>query len=221
MLQLRYRLVAKVTSCSSCGTLCDCSESLTPALAVKCRLHRCCVPGREQYQQCRLSRVNVDERGCGQQLRSGDFLIAFLDFESQKPLKMFTVDNNYPGAVEFCPINRRLPAIPPGSPKLGSRFRIHVVLRHPCHELPLLLRAFGSVPHQGLLPESEGREELQKVLHRSRQERFHRCLYCLIEATSHVKNQCSEFVAFYQKKVAEVKIHQHKRALALTARKFV
>ena len=45
--------------------------------------------------------------------------------------------------------------------------------------------------------------------------------YYLIEATSHVKNHCGEFAAFYQKKYDEVKIHQHKRALALTARKFV
>ena len=45
--------------------------------------------------------------------------------------------------------------------------------------------------------------------------------YYVIEATSHVKNHCGEFAAFYQKKYDEVKIHQHKRALALTARKFV
>lgn len=45
--------------------------------------------------------------------------------------------------------------------------------------------------------------------------------YYLIEAASHVKNHCSEFAAFYQKKYDEVKTHQHKRALALTARKFV
>ena len=45
--------------------------------------------------------------------------------------------------------------------------------------------------------------------------------YYLIEATSHVKNHCGEFAAFYQKKYDEVKTHQHKRALALTARKFV
>ena len=45
--------------------------------------------------------------------------------------------------------------------------------------------------------------------------------YYLLEATSHVKNHCQEFAAFYQKKYAEVKTHQHKRALALTARKFI
>ena len=45
--------------------------------------------------------------------------------------------------------------------------------------------------------------------------------YYFLEATSHVKNHCSEFAAFYQKKYAEVKTHQHKRALALTARKLV
>ena len=45
--------------------------------------------------------------------------------------------------------------------------------------------------------------------------------YYLIEAASHVKNHCGEFSAFYQKKYAEGKTHQHKRALALTARKFV
>ena len=45
--------------------------------------------------------------------------------------------------------------------------------------------------------------------------------YYLLEATSHVKNHCQEFAAFYQKKYTEVKAHQHKRALALTARKFI
>ncbi|MEN6412647.1 MAG: IS110 family transposase [Veillonellales bacterium] len=45
--------------------------------------------------------------------------------------------------------------------------------------------------------------------------------YYLIEAVSHVKNYCGEFAAFYQKKYDEAKTHQHKRALALTARKFV
>lgn len=45
--------------------------------------------------------------------------------------------------------------------------------------------------------------------------------YYLIEATSHVKNHLSEYAAFYQKKYDEVKTHQHKRALALTARKFI
>lgn len=45
--------------------------------------------------------------------------------------------------------------------------------------------------------------------------------YYWIEAASHVKNHCGEFAAFYQKKYDEVKTHQHKRALALTARKFV
>ena len=45
--------------------------------------------------------------------------------------------------------------------------------------------------------------------------------YYLIEAVGHVKNHCGEFAAFYQKKYDEVKTHQHKRALALTARKFI
>jgi transposase len=45
--------------------------------------------------------------------------------------------------------------------------------------------------------------------------------YYLIEAASHVKNQIPEYAAFYQKKYDEVKTHQHKRALALTARKFI
>lgn len=45
--------------------------------------------------------------------------------------------------------------------------------------------------------------------------------YYLIEATSHVKNHLAEYAAFYQKKYDEVKTHQHKRALALTARKFI
>lgn len=45
--------------------------------------------------------------------------------------------------------------------------------------------------------------------------------YYLIEAASHVKNHIAEYAAFYQKKYDEVKTHQHKRALALTARKFI
>lgn len=45
--------------------------------------------------------------------------------------------------------------------------------------------------------------------------------YYLIEAASHVKHHIPEYAAFYQKKYDEVKTHQHKRALALTARKFV
>jgi len=45
--------------------------------------------------------------------------------------------------------------------------------------------------------------------------------YYLIEAASHVRNHCREFSDYYQKKYAEVKTHQHKRALALTARKLV
>lgn len=45
--------------------------------------------------------------------------------------------------------------------------------------------------------------------------------YYLLEAVSHVKNLDANYAAFYQKKYDEVKLHQHKRALALTARKFV
>lgn len=45
--------------------------------------------------------------------------------------------------------------------------------------------------------------------------------YYLIEAASHVKNYCNEFAVFYKKKYDEAKTHRHKRALALTARKFV
>lgn len=45
--------------------------------------------------------------------------------------------------------------------------------------------------------------------------------YYFIEAASHVRNHCAEFGEFYQKKFDEAKIHQHKRALALTARKLV
>lgn len=45
--------------------------------------------------------------------------------------------------------------------------------------------------------------------------------YYLIEAASSVSRHLPEYADFYQKKYDEVKIHQHKRALALTARKFV
>ncbi len=45
--------------------------------------------------------------------------------------------------------------------------------------------------------------------------------YYLIEATGSVLRQIPEYNAFYQKKFSEVKTHQHKRALALTSRKFI
>ncbi|MCR1900314.1 IS110 family transposase [Irregularibacter muris] len=45
--------------------------------------------------------------------------------------------------------------------------------------------------------------------------------YYLIEATSSVIHHIPEYTAFYQKKFNEVKTHQHKRALALTSRKFI
>ena len=43
--------------------------------------------------------------------------------------------------------------------------------------------------------------------------------YYLLEATSNIKLHCPEYREYYSKKYAEVKTHQHKRALALTARK--
>jgi len=45
--------------------------------------------------------------------------------------------------------------------------------------------------------------------------------YYLIEAANSVKNNIPEFNEFYHKKFNEVTTHQHKRALALTSRKFV
>lgn len=45
--------------------------------------------------------------------------------------------------------------------------------------------------------------------------------YYIIEATNSVIRHCPEFKAFYDKKYAEVTTHQHKRALALTSRKFL
>ena len=45
--------------------------------------------------------------------------------------------------------------------------------------------------------------------------------YYLIEAISHVKQEIPEYQDFYAKKYNEVSKTQHKRALALTARKFV
>ena len=41
--------------------------------------------------------------------------------------------------------------------------------------------------------------------------------YYFLEATSHIKLHCPEYREYYSKKYAEVKTHQHKRALALTA----
>lgn len=45
--------------------------------------------------------------------------------------------------------------------------------------------------------------------------------YYLIEASNSVKNNVLEYKMYYNKKFGEVKTHQHKRALALTSRKFV
>lgn len=45
--------------------------------------------------------------------------------------------------------------------------------------------------------------------------------YYLVEATNQVRRYCPEFKETYQRKYAETKTHQHKRALALTARKLV
>ena len=45
--------------------------------------------------------------------------------------------------------------------------------------------------------------------------------YYLIEAAGSVATYCPEYTAFYEKKFAEVSKHQHKRALALTARKLI
>ena len=45
--------------------------------------------------------------------------------------------------------------------------------------------------------------------------------YYLVEAANSVKNNEPEYKAYYQKKYLEVRKHQHKRALVLTARKLV
>lgn len=45
--------------------------------------------------------------------------------------------------------------------------------------------------------------------------------YCLLNVTCHIKNHRSKFATLYQKKYAEMKAHQHKISLTLTARKLV
>ena len=45
--------------------------------------------------------------------------------------------------------------------------------------------------------------------------------YYLLEATTHLIWHDAEYNSYYQKKFNEVRLHQHKRALVLTARKFV
>lgn len=45
--------------------------------------------------------------------------------------------------------------------------------------------------------------------------------YYLIEAANQIKNYCPEFYETYHRKFSQTKTHQHKRALALTARKLV
>ncbi|MDR3238611.1 MAG: IS110 family transposase [Clostridiales bacterium] len=49
----------------------------------------------------------------------------------------------------------------------------------------------------------------------------HYLRYYLIEAANSVKNHSPQYHDFYCKKFAEVKTHQHKRALALTSRKLI
>lgn len=49
----------------------------------------------------------------------------------------------------------------------------------------------------------------------------HYLRYYMIEAAESVIRHCPEYKAFYDKKYAEVKTHQHKRALALTSRKLI
>ena len=45
--------------------------------------------------------------------------------------------------------------------------------------------------------------------------------YDLLEATTHLIWHDKAYAEYYHKKFDEVKLHQHKRALVLTARKFV
>ena len=45
--------------------------------------------------------------------------------------------------------------------------------------------------------------------------------YYIIKATERVIRHFSEYKAFYDKKYTEARTHQHKRALALTSRKFI
>lgn len=45
--------------------------------------------------------------------------------------------------------------------------------------------------------------------------------YYMIEAAGSVIQHCPEYKAFYDRKFAEVRTHQHKRALALTSRKLI
>ncbi len=45
--------------------------------------------------------------------------------------------------------------------------------------------------------------------------------YYMIEAAGSVVQHCPEYKAFYDKKFAEARTHQHKRALALTSRKLI
>lgn len=45
--------------------------------------------------------------------------------------------------------------------------------------------------------------------------------YYMLEAANSVVIHCPEYKAYYDKKFAEVRTHQHKRALALTSRKLI
>ncbi|WP_459128534.1 IS110 family RNA-guided transposase, partial [Latilactobacillus curvatus] len=49
----------------------------------------------------------------------------------------------------------------------------------------------------------------------------HYLRYYLVEAANSVKNHLPEYTAFYKKKYTETPINKHRRAIVLTARKFV
>lgn len=64
-----------------------------------------------------------------------------------------------------------------------------------------------------------GRRESQHTPLTKKGNRYFR--YYLVEAANSVRRHLPEYRAFYQKKYAETPKHQHKRAIVLTARKFV
>lgn len=64
-----------------------------------------------------------------------------------------------------------------------------------------------------------GRRESEHTPLTKKGNRYFR--YYLVEAANSVRRHLPEYRAFYQKKYAETPKHQHKRAIVLTARKFV
>src|SRR5690625_2462610 len=73
----------------------------------------------------------------------------------------------------------------------------------------------------GFIGENTNLVALQQMPHQYPSNGNQYLRYYLVEATNSVRRQIPEYRDYYSKKYQEVPKHQHKRALVLTARKFV